>query len=202
MLRTTLRALAATACALAFSAASAQDAKPCAVLLLHADGASPQALAGLARKLQPACAARSVEMPWSARRGERGTAAAQADIAKAVKDMRQQKHARIFLVGHGIGANAALDYARATGDIDGVAAIAPEDGAGQGLPAGAAGLRQHIALLWLVGRADPLHAKGEGYAYAKAPPHPSSRYVALKADNAGLADASAKELADWLKSFE
>lgn len=199
---TLLQAAVAVAAALVTTAAAAQEAKPCAVVLLHADGGSPQSLAGLARKLQPACAVRSVEMPWSARRGERGMAAAQGDIGKAVREMRQQKHARIFLAGHGVGANAALEYARATGDVDGVAALAPDDGAGQGLPAGAAGLRQHIPLLWVVGNADPLHAKGEGYAFAKAPPHPASRYLSLKADAAGLPEASAKQLADWIKSFE
>jgi len=181
------------------------EAKACAVLLLHGQGGSPQAMAGLARKLQPSCATRSPEMPWSARRGSaKEPADAMQEIGRQLKELRQQGHRRILLAGVGLGANAALAYAGAGGEIEGVIALGPDDtAAAMGpLPGIAARIRQHVPLLWVVGEGDPLHAKGEVYAFAKAPPHPASRYVALKADRSALLEAAAKPMLEWAKSLE
>ena len=55
--------------------------------------------------------------------------------------------------------------------------------------------------LWVVGAQDPLGARGEAYAFGKAPPHPASRYVTVKADAAGTPEAAAKVVADWLRDL-
>ena len=60
---------------------------------------------------------------------------------------------------------------------------------------------QHAPLLWVVGAGEPLAAKAEAYL-GKAPPHPASRLVTLKADAAALPDASAKAVAQWMKDAE
>ena len=57
------------------------------------------------------------------------------------------------------------------------------------ISAGAGGLKQHVPLLWIVGTADPLFARGEDFAFAKAPPHPASRYVSVKGDAAAVPEA-------------
>lgn len=178
------------------------DAKTCAVLLLHGQGASAQAMAGLARKLQPQCLARAPEMPWSAKRKEPGDAL--QEIARQVKELRLLGHKRILLAGLGLGGNAALAYAGQVGDIEGVAALSPQESGGAlgPLPDAAEHVRQHVPVLWLVGAGDPLLGKGEAFAFAKAPPHPASRYVTLKSDLAAVTDAAAKPLLEWVKTLD
>lgn len=198
------RALVAAAIALCAGHAGGQEARSCAIVLMHGQAGGPQSLAALGRKLQPACAARVPEMPWSARRGgdKQGEAALQ-EIARHVKELRQQGHKRILLAGHGLGANAALAYAGSVGDVDAVVAWGPDAApaaAGWGeLPALAPRVRQHIPLLWVMGQADSGHKLGEGYAYAKAPPHPFSRYLVVKADHEGTPEAALKALLEWIK---
>ncbi|MBI5275041.1 MAG: hypothetical protein HY854_01140 [Burkholderiales bacterium] len=177
--------------------AVAQDAK-CAVLLMHGRGASPQAVAALGKKLPPVCAVRSPDMPWSARRGEGGDGA--AEIQRHVKDLRSQGFKRVLLAGQGAGANAAMAYAGGAGDVEGVIALAPDDEAA--LAGITSKMKQHVPLLWVVSQSAPLHAKGEAYAFAKAPPHPASRYLALKAEGAVLPDAAGKAVVEWVKALE
>lgn len=179
----------------------AQDAKDCAVLLLHGKGAAPAAVAPLGKKLQPVCAARAPDMPWSAKRA--GDGDGMQEIARHVKELRQQGFKRIVLVGQGLGANAAIAYAGQAGDIEAVVALGGDSAAADwgGLPVLTPRIRQHIPLLWVVGRDDPLHKLGEDYAYAKAPPHPAGRYVQVKADAAGTVDAAAKPLLQWVKDL-
>jgi len=165
------------------------DPKTCAVLLVQAKGGSA-GLAALGRKLEPACATRAV---------------AAADLARQVKTLRQQGAKRVVLVGHAAGANAALAFAGSNGDADGVVALGGDTSGGSEfgeLPELAGNVKQHVPLLWVVGSGDPLHKRGEDYAYAKAPPHPSSRYVSVKADAAGTPEAAAKAVIEWLKSLE
>ena len=119
-----------------------------------------------------------------------------------MRELKRQGYRKVVVAGQGVGANAALSFAARTGDADAVVAIggdpAPNaEGLGD-LPALAAGLRQHTPLLWLVGDGDPLKARGEDYAFLKAPPHPSSRYVALKADTESLG----KALVEWVRGLD
>lgn len=197
------------ACLLVLAAATAgagwaqTDSRTCAVVLLHGQGGSAQAMAALARRLQPSCTARSPELPWSAKRKAEAGDVLQ-DIQRQVKELRQQGHKRILLAGIGLGGNAALAYAGAVGDIEGVAALSPQEtgGALGALPDAAERVRQHVPLLWVVGAGDPLAGKGEAFAFAKAPPHPASRYMTMKVDPAALAEAAAKPLLEWVKALE
>lgn len=198
-----IRFLMLLVAALAGSAA-AQD-KGCAVLLLHDRGASTAAAAAFGRKLQPTCTAKAVEMPWSQRRNnDKDLPGAWQELVRHVKEARQQGFARVVVGGWGFGANAALAFLGAVGDTDGVFALAPEaEAAGLGaLPATAAAMRQHAPALWVVGTDDPLHQRGEDFAYGKAPPHPLSRYVAVKTDRKGTPEAAVKPVLEWLKSLE
>lgn len=193
------------ACGASAPALAQADSKTCAIVLLHDRGGSPQSLVAFGRKLAATCAARPVEMAWSQRRAnDKDLPGSWQEIAKHVKDLRQQGYTRVMVGGFGFGANAAMAYTEAVGDLDGVVVLAPQaDAPGIGpLPKTAAGLRQHVPSLWVLGTEDPLHERGEAFAYAKAPPHPSSNYVSVKADRRGTPDAAVKPVVDWLKSFE
>jgi dienelactone hydrolase len=160
------------------------ESKPCGMVLLPGTAAH---MAPFGRKLQGLCTVR--------------TARAREDVARLVKELRQHGARRVVLAGEGSGANGAIDYAGSPGDIDGVIALGG-DGAAGDLPQLAPRIKQHIPLLWVVGSGDALAAQGEAYAFAKAPPHPSSRYVQVKADAAGTPEAGAKAVLEWLKSLE
>ncbi len=185
--------------------ATANENKNCAVLLLHDRGASTAAVAPLGRKLQPACTARAVEMPWSQRRNnDKDLPGAWQELGGHVKELRRQGFQRVLVGGTGFGANAAMAFLAAVGDTDGVIVVAPEaDAPSLGpLPATAAAMRQHAPALWVLGTDDPLHQRGEAFAFAKAPPHPNSRFVSVKADRKGTPDAAVKPVLEWLKSLE
>lgn len=203
--RAVLAALGWSLCGVAAAQGAAADPKACAIVLMHAKAQAPQSLAALARKLQPGCTTRTPEMPWSARRGGDGDANGTMDeIRRHVKELRQQGHRRVLVGGIGLGANAAIAYAAAAGDVEGAIAVAPHDGTSllPSLPALTGRVRQHVPLLWVVSASDPLHAKGEEYAYAKAPPHPSGRYVSMKSDLAATPESAGKPLLEWIKGLD
>lgn len=201
------RALLLGALAFAASAFAQADGKACVAVLLHGKGGSAQSLATLAKRLQPACGARSPEMPWSARRAQDGDgAAALAEIAAQVKTLRQQGVKQVVLVGQGLGANAAIAYAGNRGDADAIVALGGDtaDNAGglAALPALTPKLPQYMPLLWLVGSNDPLRERGEGFAFAKAPPHPSSRFQLLKSDVGRTPEAAGGTVLEWIKQLQ
>ena len=162
-------------------------------------------MAALGRKLQGTCTVRAVEMPWSqARANDKDLPGAWVEINRHIKGLREQGFKRVLVAGYGFGANAALAYSGAAGQADGVVALAPEAravGLGE-LPATATRMAQHIPALWVIGTDDPLHERGETFAYAKAPLHPASRYATVKADRKGTPDAAVKTVVDWIKSQE
>lgn len=105
--------------------ATAADDKACAVVVMHGKWGNPQHIGHFARRLEP-CAARSIEMPWSQRRGyDKDYRAALAEIEAQVKEFRAQGYRRVVLAGHSFGANAALAYGAEIGGVDGVIALAP-----------------------------------------------------------------------------
>lgn len=166
--------------------AQAQDAKTCAFVMLPAR-AAPGALPALGRKVQAACTPRP----------------AAADLDKQVRDLRRQGFKRIILAGHGPGANAAMAFAGTSGDVEAVVALGGDPGGeGGDLSRVAAGMKQHVTLLWVVGTQDPLAARGEAYAFAKAPPHPASRFVTVEGDSAATPDAAARIVLDWIKTLD
>lgn len=204
--RLTRRSFVAAFAAWAATAWGQGEGKGCAMILLHAKASGPQSLAALARKIQPACAARAIEMPWSSRRAadKQGNEALR-EIAAQVKALRQQGYKRVVVLGQGVGANAALAYA-ARGDADAVVALggdgAPAPASFAALPALTPKIAQHVPMLWLVGGNDPLRDRGEDFAFAKAPPHPASKFQLLKSDIGNAPEAAAGPILEWIKTLD
>jgi pimeloyl-ACP methyl ester carboxylesterase len=66
------------------------------------------------------------EMPWSRKRGFDATyQQALVEIGLAVQELRLDGATRIVLVGHGLGANAALGYAAYRDRVDAIVCLAP-----------------------------------------------------------------------------
>ncbi|MDP3762010.1 MAG: dienelactone hydrolase family protein [Ramlibacter sp.] len=202
----TRRSFVAAFAAWAAAARAQDEGKGCAVILLHAKSSGPQSLAALAKKMQPACAGRAVEMPWSSRRAaDKAGGDALREIAAQAKALRYQGYKRIVVLGQGLGANAAFAYA-AKGDVDAVVALGGDGAAAPAsfaaLPALAPQIAQHVPVLWLVGSNDPLRERGEDFAFAKAPPHPASKFQLLKSDLGNAPEAAAGPIQEWIKALD
>ena len=66
------------------------------------------------------------EMPWSKKRGFDATyQQALVEIGLAAEELRLGGATQVALVGHGLGANAALGYAASRGGVFAIAALAP-----------------------------------------------------------------------------
>lgn len=62
-------------------------------------------------------------------------------------------------------------------------------------------LKAGTPLLWVVGRRDFGFAAGEGYAFARAPAHASSRYVVIDAGHVDTPQKALPVVIDWLKAL-
>jgi pimeloyl-ACP methyl ester carboxylesterase len=69
------------------------------------------------------------------------------------------------------------------------------------MPRSAARLSPHTALLWVVGRHDPLAPEGPSYGFDRAPRNPRSAYHTVDADHFGAPAASRQIGIDWLKGL-
>lgn len=58
-----------------------------------------------------------------------------------------------------------------------------------------------VPLLWVIGRNDPLSALGRGYAFAKAPSHPQSKYLEVDAGHRDAPDAARAAVLAWLSAL-
>ncbi len=58
-----------------------------------------------------------------------------------------------------------------------------------------------IPLLWVVGTGDSMYQRGEGYAYARAPRHPKSRYLVVSAGHADTPNAAREQVVAWLRAL-
>ena len=102
------------------------EGKACAMVVMHGKWGGPRFLDGFARAMAPACDAKTIEMPWSARRGyDAGYPAALQEVSKQVQAYRAQGYRRVLLAGHSFGANAVMAYMAEVGDADGIIALAP-----------------------------------------------------------------------------
>lgn len=174
---------------------AAVDKDDCGLLLLHEPGTPA---GGVARKLGPGCTVKTVEVA-----GNADLPAFTGALRRQVQELRRQGASRVLVGGWGLAAHVAMVYDSSVGDLDGVLVLAPAEQSRVGaLPELAAGLRQHAPVLWVLGSDDPMAKKGEDFAYAKAPPHPSSRFVTVKADRKGTPDAAVKPVLEWLKELE
>lgn len=124
------RLVLALSLALAVCAAVApvQGAERLGVVLLHDKNDPPdRQLAEVERLLRNVgFDVQSPELPWSKKRGFDATyQQALVEIGMAVEELRLGGATRVALVGHGLGANAALGYAVARGGVLAIAALAP-----------------------------------------------------------------------------
>src|SRR5215470_2146757 len=191
------------------------------------DGGIPSALAA------EGAVVASPEMPWSFARIYGATYdEAMREIDAAVAGLKGRGATRIVIIGHSLGANAAIGYAARRSGIAAVVALSPGHlpespemrdrtaeavvqaralvAAGeksrrawpdriQGIPTFAtaspavylsmfdpngpavipknAAALHGVPLLWVVGRSDPIFARGRDYAFSRAPKNPKSRMV-------------------------
>lgn len=71
------------------------------------------------------------------------------------------------------------------------------------MPKNAAALKPGTALLWVIGKRDPLYkAGGSAYAFDKAPPNPRNKYIVVDSDHMSTPIVAAGEIVSWLNTFE
>jgi dienelactone hydrolase len=119
-----------------------------------------------------------------------GLATAQAMVAEgkaeeraAFPDTNQGRSATIRTT-----ARAYVSYF----DPDGLAAM----------PRRAAAIPHATPLLWVVGTRDGMYARGEQYAYARAPHHERSRYLVVDADHFQTPAVAADAIAAWIETLK
>lgn len=98
------------------------------VVLIHGKGGTPTTgIEGLHESLKRAGAlVEAPEMPWSARRIYDATFdQAMAEIDAAAERLRKAGARNIAVIGHSLGANAAIGYAARRKDLHAVVALAP-----------------------------------------------------------------------------
>lgn len=103
------------------------DAPKIGIVVMHGKGGSPDRFVnGLAAELaNRGYIVANLEMPWSGDRNyDADTDAADAQIDKAIADMRSEGAQKIFVAGHSQGGAFAIHYA-ATHTIDGLIPIVP-----------------------------------------------------------------------------
>ncbi len=69
------------------------------------------------------------------------------------------------------------------------------------MPRSAARIPRPIPFLWVVGSHDPMAARGEAYAFAKAPSHPASRYLEVNSNHFNTPTDAAAQIIDWIGSL-
>jgi pimeloyl-ACP methyl ester carboxylesterase len=124
-----LAALAALGLAQNFAgAALAADLHGLGVVYLHGKAAWPGALNGgiLSALEDEGALVATPEMPWSFHRRYAATYdQAMGEIDAVVADLKAKGATRIVVIGHSLGANAAIGYAARHPDLAGIVALAP-----------------------------------------------------------------------------
>ena len=69
------------------------------------------------------------------------------------------------------------------------------------MPGTAARFKRAVPLLWVIGTRDPLYAAGEGFAYARALPHPQSAYRVVQAGHKETPELAAAEVLAWVRQL-
>ena len=197
------------------------------------------------------------DMPWSISRMYGATyEEAMREIDAAVAGLKRKGATRIVIIGHSLGANAAIGYAARRHGVAAVVALSPghlpetaemrtrtadaimraralvaageksrrvwpdriqdiptlaiaspavylsmfdPDGPAV-IPKNAAALHG-VPLLWVVGRSDPIFARGREYAFLRAPGNPRSRYIEVSAGHLAAPSVARSQVVDWLKSL-
>ena len=105
-----------------------QDLSGVGIVLVHGKGGTPTtAIEGLHGALKRAGAlVEAPEMPWSARRIYDATFdQAMTEIDAAAERLKQAGATKVAVIGHSLGANAAIGYAARRKDLHAVVALAP-----------------------------------------------------------------------------
>lgn len=229
------------------------------VVFLHGKGVWPGAFDGgiPAALAADGAVTAEPEMPWSFSRMYGATwDEAMGEIDAAVAGLKAKGATRIVVMGHSLGANAAIGYAARHQGVAAVVALSPghlpetaemrsrtadavararamaasgetarrfwpdriqgmptfataspavylsmfdPDGPAV-IPRNAAALRG-IPLLWVVGRADPIFARGRDYAFTRAPRNSRSLYVEVAAGHLAAPWVARSQVVGWLKSI-
>jgi pimeloyl-ACP methyl ester carboxylesterase len=251
--------LLAALCAILSGNARAGGLESYGAIFLHGKGGWSGAFdGGLMRSLEHEGAkVATPEMPWSLRRMYGATYEdAMAEIDRSVVALRAQGASKIVVIGHSLGANAAIGYG-ARRPVAAVVAISPGHlpetiemrgrtadsiaeakrlvAAGQGhvskwfpdlvqgiptaapatplvylsmfgpdgpavIPKNAAAMAP-VPFLWVVGRLDPIRARGPDYAFTRAPKHPKSRYLEVFAGHVLTPLTARSDILAWIKSL-
>jgi dienelactone hydrolase len=120
--------LAALAAPPRAGAAPSADLHGFGVVYLHGKGAWPGGLDGgiLSSLEEEGALVAKPEMPWSFNRRYAATYdQAMAEIDAVVRDLKARGASRIIIIGHSLGANAAIGYAARHSDLAAVVALAP-----------------------------------------------------------------------------
>jgi pimeloyl-ACP methyl ester carboxylesterase len=124
-----LAALAALGLAQSFAGAVlAADLHGLGIVYLHGKAAWPGALNGgiLSALEDDGALVATPEMPWSFHRRYAATYdQAMGEIDAVVADLKAKGATRIVIIGHSLGANAAIGYAARHPDLAGIVALAP-----------------------------------------------------------------------------
>lgn len=124
-MRGSYRYLLVVLIALVTGSAIAQEQKACALVLMHGKWHNSRDFGFFGGKIEPVCAYKSIEMPWSkVRNYDEPYPVALAEIKAQVDAFRKEGYKRVILVGHSFGVNAALAYMAEIGNADGVIALA------------------------------------------------------------------------------
>ena len=229
------------------------------VVFLHGKGVWAGAFdGGIPAELEAdGAVAAAPEMPWSISRMYGATyEEAMREIDAAVAGLKGKGATRIVIIGHSLGANAAIGYAARRHGVAAVVALSPghlpetaemrahtadaiADARGlvaagemsrriwpdriQGIPTLAratpaiylsmfdpdgpaviprnAAALHGVPLLWVVGRFDPIFARGRDYAFSRAPGNPKSRYIEVSAGHLAAPWVARSQVVEWLKSL-
>jgi len=119
------------------------------VVLMHGKWVSPQSMSSLARDLESkGFLVSNAEMAWSGRRlYDVDYSTALKEVEQQVQQLRGKGAKRVVLVGQSMGSNAAVAYASAGFDLDGLVILSPghfpEGGMGKRLRSSYERARKH-----------------------------------------------------------
>ena len=67
------------------------------------------------------------------------------------------------------------------------------------MPATAARFKRAVPFMWVIGTRDPLYRSGEGFAYARALPHPQSAYLVVEAGHRDTPEVATAQVLAWVQ---
>ena len=219
-----LKALAAAALAAALAACTSIEPPPdtsgprVGVVVLHAEGSDPYGwtLPFTRSLIRQGFLTDSPEMPWSARRAyDAGVNAAMKEIDASVARLKSRGAQKIFVVGHSLGAAAAVGYATLR-RVDGLIAISPgydakgpkkaaeylDPNGAMSYRVNAAAIRRGTPVLWVIGDTEFPGLKKAGHAAFEALPRsPPPRLVEVAAGHFDSPDFAAVLCAKWMREI-